>query len=272
MPIDAFSVWTAVKTIRNESPVVHNITNFVVMNTTANALLAVGASPVMAHAVEEVEEMVGIAGALVINIGTLSPPWVRAMFMAAQEAKNRGIPVILDPVGAGATAYRTHTSRELIEALSPEIIRGNASEILALLDSNALTKGVDSTAKTIDAISVARDLNQTYDSIICVSGETDYIIDKKRTIEIKGGHPMMTRVTGLGCTATALCGAFAAITRRYDDAGANAMAMMKIAGRIAIEKSTGPGSLQVHFLDALYSITEEDIQRLLQINELQPIQ
>lgn len=267
MAIDAFSVWSAIKTVRNESPIVHNITNFVVMNTTANALLAIGGSPVMAHAVEEVEEMVCIAGALVINIGTLSPPWVRAMFMAAREAKNRGIPIILDPVGAGATSYRTQTSRELVEALSPEIIRGNASEIIALLDSNALTKGVDSTAKAMDAISAARDLNRAYDSVVCVSGETDYIIDKKRTIEIKGGHPMMTRVTGLGCTATALCGAFAAITHHYADAGANAMAMMKIAGQIAAEKSIGPGSLQVHFLDALYSMSEGDIQRLLQISE-----
>ncbi len=135
MNITADEIWSALRAIREKAPVVHNITNYVVMNSTANALLALGASPVMAHAEEEMEEMVGIASALVINIGTLSPAWVRAMFRAAEAARKRRIPIVLDPVGAGATSYRTRTARELIKAVPPEIIRGNASEIMALLDS-----------------------------------------------------------------------------------------------------------------------------------------
>jgi hydroxyethylthiazole kinase len=265
--MNASSIWDAVQAIRNRSPVVHNITNFVVMNTTANALLALGASPVMAHAVEEVEEMVRIAGALVINIGTLSPPWVRAMFMAAQEAKSRNIPIILDPVGAGATSYRTQTGRELIDALSPEIIRGNASEILALCGGDAATKGVDSTAGAPDAVGAAGNLSRTYGSVICISGERDFVLDSHRIIEISGGGTMMTRVTGLGCTATALCGAFAAVTRDYAEACAQAMSIMKIAGQIAIQQSQGPGSLQVRFLDALYTMSYDNIYRHLQISE-----
>src|SRR5512140_1791651 len=159
MNITADEIASAVRTIRQKAPVVHNITNYVVMNSTANALLAIGASPVMAHAEEEMEEMVGIASALVINIGTLSPAWVRAMHRAAEAARKRRIPFVLDPVGAGATSYRTRTARELIKAVPPDIIRGNASEVMALLDSGTKTKGVDSSASSDDALEIGRALH-----------------------------------------------------------------------------------------------------------------
>ncbi|MDP1993132.1 MAG: hydroxyethylthiazole kinase [Syntrophales bacterium] len=266
MNITANTIWSAVRTIREKAPVVHSITNYVVMNSTANALLALGASPVMAHAEEEMEEMVGIASALVINIGTLSPAWVRAMFRAAEAARKRRIPIILDPVGAGATSYRTRTARELIKAVPPEIIRGNASEIMALLDSNTKTKGVDSSASSDAAVDLGRALHAECGAVVCISGETDYTIGRAGVIRGRNGHIMMTRVTGLGCTASALCGAFAAVTPDPAVAAAEAMAVMRIAGEIAAAGSAGPGSLQVYFLDALYRLSAEDMERLLKLD------
>ena len=265
MKVSASSIWACVEKIRQNSPVVHNITNYVVMNNSANALLAIGASPVMAHAEEEVEDMVNIAGALVINIGTLSPHWIRGMLRAVYQAKKMNIPIVLDPVGAGATAYRTSTARELIQKVPPAIIRGNASEIMALLKEDAKTKGVESTASSHTAVDAARQLNKIYGSVICVSGETDYIIYGNDLIKVMNGHPMMTKVTGMGCIATAICGAFAAVNHKFAEAAAQAMAVMGIAGEIAVENAPGPGSLQVNFLDTLYLLSEENINRYLKI-------
>jgi hydroxyethylthiazole kinase len=258
---DRLNAWSAVKDIRHLSPVIHNITNYVVMNTTANALLAIGASPVMAHAEEEVADMVGIASALVINVGTLSKEWVKAMFKAMEHAAKRGIPIVLDPVGAGATPYRTKTVQDLVAATRPSIIRGNASEIMALCGDRATTKGVDSTEASKDALGAARSLHDSLDSVICISGETDYIVSGRDIFRVRNGHPMMTRVTGFGCTASALCGAFAAVNTDHALAAAQAMAVMGIAGEMAAERAEGPGTLQMHFLDALYRLTEDDITR-----------
>lgn len=266
MDVTAQTIWSALGAVREKAPVVHNITNYVVMNTTANALLCLGASPVMAHAEQEVEEMVGIASSLVINIGTLSPAWVSAMYRAARAARRRGIPVILDPVGAGATSYRTNTARDLIQAVPPEIIRGNASEVMALLDANAKTKGVDSSASSETAVESGRMLHEQCGAVVCISGETDYVIGQGGLIEVKNGHPLMTRVTGLGCTATALCGAFAAVVEDRALAAAAAMAVMGMAGEIAVTRSLGPGTLQVHFLDSLYNLNIQDIERYLKID------
>jgi hydroxyethylthiazole kinase len=259
---DMLNTWEAVEDIRRLSPIVHNITNYVVMNNTANALLALGASPVMAHAEEEVADMVGIASALVINIGTLSREWIKAMHKAAERAVERGIPIVLDPVGAGATAFRTETARGLVSAFRPAIIRGNASEIMAVCGDAAKTKGVDSSEASHDAVSAARSLHGTWGSTVCISGATDFIVGKD-CYQVRNGHPMMTRVTGLGCTATALCGAFAAVTPDTARAAAQAMVVMGIAGTMAADGAEGPGTLQVRFLDALYRMTREDIARLI---------
>ncbi len=265
MKVSASSIWMSVKEIRDSVPVIHNITNYVVMNNSANALLAIGASPVMAHAEEEVEEMVNIAGALVINIGTLSPHWIKAMLLAVEKAKKIDIPIILDPVGAGATTYRTSTARELIQEVPPAIIRGNASEIMSLIEKNTQTRGVESAASSHSAVDTARQLNKTYGSVVCVSGETDYIIYGDDVTKVMNGHPMMTKVTGMGCIATAICGAFAAVNRAYAEAAVQAMAVMGIAGEIAVRGAAGPGMLQVRFLDALYGLTERDIIQNLKV-------
>ena len=267
MKITATEIYKSIQAIRSGSPVIHNITNYVVMNNTANALLAIGASPVMAHAQEEVEAMVGISSALVINIGTLSEHWITAMFMAVRQARKKGIPVILDPVGAGATAYRTMTARDLIANEPPAIIRGNASEIMALSDDTSKTKGVDSADSSDAAIDAARRLSTAHNCVVCVSGQTDYIIEKDQIIRVKNGHPLMSKVTGLGCTASALCGAFAAVEKTNFLAAAHAMVVMGIAGEMAAAKAKGPGTLQVHFLDYLYCLTRADISRHLQIED-----
>ncbi|HQN25516.1 MAG: hydroxyethylthiazole kinase [Syntrophales bacterium] len=261
----ATSIWEAVTAIRRQAPLVHNITNYVVMNNTANALLALGASPVMAHAENEASEMAVLAGALVVNIGTLSDPWIRAMRLAVPAARARHIPVVLDPVGAGATAYRTQTVRELISLGPPTILRGNASEIMAVHQDEARTKGVDSAAASSTALAAARAIHQRHGCIVSISGETDYVVHEGGTLAIRNGHPMMPRVTGLGCTASALCGAFAAVERDAALATAAAMAVMGVAGEMAAEGCPGPGSFQVRFLDALYSLTEEDLRRRLRI-------
>ena len=251
--------------IRAAAPLVHNITNFVVMNNTANALLALGASPVMAHAAEEVADLAAISGALVINIGTLSPAWVESMRLAMAVAARAGRPIVFDPVGAGATAYRTGTCRRLIEETAPSVIRGNASEIRALAGAASATKGVDSTDESEAALESARSLASRYGCVTVVSGAVDLVVSAEGVARVRNGHPMMPRVTGLGCTATALIGAFAAVNASMHAAAAHAMAVMGIAGEIAAAASAGPGTFQVKFLDALYGISEADIRTRLKM-------
>ena len=251
--------WSNLEQVRAEAPLVHNITNYVVMNQTANALLAVGASPVMAHAFEEVEEMVGLARALVINIGTLSPPWVEAMLRAGLAAKRRGIPIVLDPVGCGATAYRTATSAILVEQLRPTIIRGNASEVLALAGGAASTKGVDSQHTTDSVAEAASWLARANGCVVSVSGAVDLIVDRDAVIRVHNGHPIMSSVTGMGCTASALTGAFAAVSASPLRAAANAMAVMGVCGELAAAHSTGPGSFVPAFMDALWTLDESTL-------------
>ncbi len=259
------SIWSDVVTIRKDAPLVHNITNYVVMNTTANALLAIGASPVMAHACEEVEEMVGIARALVINIGTLSKQWIEAMLKAGTAARQKGIPIVLDPVGAGATKLRTDTAHRLLVETTPTIIRGNASEIRALYSAEAATKGVDSTHSSEEAFEAAVALSEKYRCTVCVSGAVDVLVNDNSVVKIFNGHPLMPKVTGLGCTATALIGAFAAVNPSTLQAAAHAMAVMGIAGELAANKANGPGTLQLYFLDALYKLEESDIVQRMKI-------
>lgn len=255
--------------VRDKAPLVHNITNFVVMNNTANALLAIGASPVMAHAVEEAAEMSALAAALVINIGTLSREWVEAMALAMQAARQKGIPIVFDPVGAGATAFRTRTCLQLLAAVAPTVIRGNASEIMALAGSSVLTKGVDSAAAASEAESAAQALAEKYACVVVVSGAVDLLTDGRRTTRVRNGHPLMPRVTGLGCTATALVGAFCAVDGDPLAAATHAMTVMGICGELAAAQSAGPGTLQLHFLDALYNLDEAQVETLWQAPEPQ---
>ena len=247
--------------VREKSPLVHNITNFVSMDIVANALLAVGASPLMAHAVAEVDEIVALTGALVINIGTLSPDWVKAMERAADSALTLAKPWVLDPVGAGATAYRTTTSLDLAWR-RPTVIRGNASEILALAGAERATKGVDSTRASSDACDAAEGLARELGCVVAVTGAVDYVTDGARMLSVANGHPMMARVTALGCTASALVGACVAVSP--DDplpAAAHALAILGVCGERAAGAAAAPGSFRVKLVDALFELTPAELRK-----------
>ncbi len=254
------TIINALHAVREQKPLVVNITNYVVMNNTANALLAIGASPIMAHSREEMAEMMSFSGALVINIGTLDSLWIPRMMVAVEQANNHNKVVVLDPVGCGASKLRTQTSRQIADAANKLIIRGNASEIIALAGEQGTSKGVDSTDSSEAAVGAAQYLAKTYQCNVVVSGETDFIITADRQIKLNNGHVMMTYVTGMGCTLSALTGAFAAVG---EETGLAAAAVLGVAGEIAAEQSKGPGSLQLNLLDALYLLDEETlIQRL----------
>lgn len=250
--------------VREKNPLVHNITNYVVMNNTANALLAIGASPLMAHAHSEVEDIVKIVSALVINIGTLDEYWVDSMLLAANQAVKSNKPWVLDPVGAGASPYRNATLKKLLD-LKPYVIRGNASEIMALANISLQSKGVDSTHESAEAVQAAIGLSLNTGGIVCISGATDYIIKGNNIITLNNGSPLMAKVTGMGCTATAIIGAFVAVAETVFDGVVSAMAIMGIAGEMAAEKATGPGTFQVAFYDALYQIDAEEISSKLNL-------
>jgi hydroxyethylthiazole kinase len=258
-------IWHDVQKIRSAGPLVHNITNYVVMNTTANALLAVGASPLMAHAIEEAADITGLSQALVLNIGTLSAPWIDAMLLSGKEAKRRNLPVVLDPVGCGATRFRTDTAHRLIQEIQPTVIRGNASEIRALVIAGSGSKGVDSLHTPDEVLNDAVALSLSVGCVVSVSGPVDLIVEGNTVLRVANGTPMMTRVTGMGCTASALTGAFLAVNQSALQAARNAMAVMGIAGEMAGQQATGPGSFQVAFLDALYGMTQAQLAQLSMI-------
>ena len=247
------------RAVREKSPLVHNITNYVAMNFTANALLAVGASPVMAHATEEMKDMTSIAGALMINIGTLDAQWIEGMLAAGRAMAARGGVIVLDPVGAGATPYRTETAWQIIEACHPTIIRGNGSEIMALVNADVKSKGVDSSASSSDALASAKMLAKRTGAIVTISGAIDYVTDGERVEQLSNGSPMQTLVTAMGCTASSMVAAFAAINPDPFEASLHAMALMGVAGEIAAKRSIGPGSLLTNFNDELYLITPEEL-------------
>ncbi len=250
------------KRVRQRKPLIHNITNFVVMNYTANVLLACGASPVMAHAAEEVEEMVSRAGALVLNIGTLTPSWVEAMLRAGKRANEVNVPVILDPVGAGATRLRTASARRLMDGISIRVIRGNASEILSLAGEKPASaiKGVDSVHTVDEVAEAATVLAGKLKTTLAVTGAVDLITDGERVFRVMNGHEMMSRVTGTGCAATVMIGAFLAVDPNPLEAATTSLAYFGLAGEKAAANSAGPGSFQIAILDALYGMEGEELK------------
>lgn len=254
---DIAALWQAV---REKRPLVHNITNWVVTNITANALLAIGASPVMAHALEEVAEMTLLAQALVLNIGTLTAPVVEAMVRAGQAARQKGIPVVLDPVGAGATAMRTESARRILREVPVTILRGNASEIAVTGGYEAKTIGVDAGESPAEPAEIARSVARKLGLTVAVTGPVDYVSDGRRLVAVKNGHPMLTHVTGTGCMATAITGALAAVCPQDPLlAAAAALAGYGLAAEKAAAKTKGPGSFAVNLFDALFGLTAEEI-------------
>jgi len=268
-PLTPSDIWADITAVRERAPLVHSITNFVVMNFNANVLLAAGASPVMAHAHEEVLDMVGIAQSLVLNIGTLEPAWIESMRLALAAAARRGIPTVLDPVGAGATPYRNASIARLLDTAAPSVIRGNGSEIMSVAGAAVQTKGVDSSAGANDALASARALVGRTAGVVCISGATDHIVDGTRHALLSNGHPWMTKITGVGCSATALISAFCAVQGDAWRATVSAMALMGVAGEAAAEKVVvrrqGVGSMQVALLDELQLLDQASFAQRLRI-------
>ncbi len=252
--------------IRANKPVVHSITNYVVMNSTANVLLAMGASPIMAHAAEEMEDIEAISTSMVINIGTLSKQWIEYMNLASRIARDMGKPFVLDPVGAGATKLRTDAARNIIESYKPTVVRGNASEILALSPEGGKTRGVDSIHTMEDAVEAARTIALSLNTVIAVTGERDLVTDGKRSLIVTGGHSLMGYVTGTGCAATVIVAAFLAEEKDAVTATAAALSFFGLAGERAAEGAQGPGSFWVNVLDQLYKITPAELEDAARIN------
>jgi hydroxyethylthiazole kinase len=238
--------------IRERKPLVHQITNYVVMNETANATLSLGALPVMAHAREEVEEMVGLAGALVLNIGTLSAPWVETMLLAGRAANERGIPVVLDPVGAGATRYRTETARRLLAEVDVAVLRGNAGEVATLVGLEAEVRGVESLGGAGDAAELARTAGRTLGLVASVTGQVDHVSDGSDVVSVGNGHALLASVSGTGCMSTAITGCF--LAGKPDAplaAAAEALVAFGVAGEDAARDAGGPGTFHANLYDAL---------------------
>jgi hydroxyethylthiazole kinase len=245
----------SLRRLRETKPLIHQITNYVVMNETANATLALGALPVMAHAREEVEEMAAIAGALVLNIGTLSPHWVEAMLIAGRVANERGIPVVLDPVGAGATTYRTETARRILDELDVTVLRGNAGEVATLVGVDAEVRGVESIASGGDPAELARQAGRQLGLVASVTGPVDHVSDGETVVAIANGHPMMAAITGTGCISSAITGCFLAVNREAPLAAAvEALVAFGVAGEDAASGAKGPGSFHVALYDELAAL------------------
>ena len=249
--------------LRAARPLVHQITNYVVMNETANATLALGALPVMAHAREEVEEMVGLAGALVLNIGTLSPHWVEAMLAAGRAANGKGIPVVLDPVGAGATAYRTQTAKRILDEVDVTVLRGNAGEVATLVGVAAEVRGVESMGAGGDPYDLAREAARSLGVVASVTGPIDHVSDGERVLKIANGDPMLATVSGTGCMSSAITGCFLAAKPDAPlEAATEALVAFGVAGEDAAIGAQGPGSFHVNLYDALANLQLEGREKL----------
>jgi hydroxyethylthiazole kinase len=253
--------------VRSERPLVHHITNWVTIYDCANIVRAFGALPVMAHAIEESADMARIAGALVLNIGTLTPELVESMIAAGRSANERGIPVVLDAVGVGATRLRNEKAAELLEEIRIDIIKGNASEIARLAGEAVTTKGVEATAVEGDLAAVAKRLAKAQSAVVVITGREDIVTDGVRLFLVRNGHAMMGTIVGTGCMASSVIGAFAAVERDYAKAAVAALVCFGIAGELAAARSEGPGSFKTALYDEVYALNAEMIGRMANVEE-----
>jgi hydroxyethylthiazole kinase len=263
------SAAATLQALREQKPLVHQITNYVVMNETANATLAIGALPVMAHAGEEVEEMARLASSLVLNIGTLSPHWVEAMILAGGTATARDIPIVLDPVGAGATQYRTATAHRLLGILDVTVMRGNAGEIATLVGAEAEVRGVESIGAGLEPAELARTAALRLGVIASVTGPVDHVSDGERVLSVANGHELLATVTGTGCMSSALTGCFLAAKPDAPlEAAAEALAAFGVAAEDAADGAAGPGTFHARLYDALYALDPAILDERTRIEEL----
>lgn len=245
--------------VREKRPLVHHITNYVTVNDCANITLCTGGAPVMADAPEEAAEMAAIAGSLVLNIGTLNAAQIESMILAGRMANERNIPVVLDPVGAGATRFRTKTTWRLLEDLEITVLKGNAGEIGVIAGVEARVRGVDSYGMSGDPLMIAGGLATTLGLTVAVTGPTDIVTDGKRTLVVENGHPMMGCISGTGCMAASVIGAFCAESKEPVTAAAAALAALGLAGEKAAALAHGPSSFKLALFDELANLTPQDL-------------
>ena len=257
-------VTSHLEAVREKSPLVHNITNVVVTNFVANGLLSLGASPVMAYAKEEVEDMVKISSSLVLNIGTLSTSEVEAMIIAGKTANNVGVPVVLDPVGAGATPFRTQSAQRILNEVKVDIIRGNSSEIANVIGENWQTKGVDAGDEKGDVVDLAKQAAHQLNCVVVITGKDDVITDGAETFIVHNGHPMLTKVTGTGCLLSSIIGAFSAVGDDKVLSSVSALVYYGVAAENAAkaEAHKGPGSFQVELINQLHNVGGNEIEKM----------
>lgn len=247
--------------VRSHRPLVHHITNYVTVNDCANATICIGAAPVMAHSVDEVAEMVSMAGALVLNIGTLDAAQIESMLRAGVQANKLSIPIILDPVGAGATRYRTRSVQRLINDLEIAVLKGNAGEIATLAGAEGTVIGVDSHGVKGDPASIAKDLARQLGTVVAISGAMDIVTDGKRTLLVDNGHELMGKVSGTGCMASSIAGAFAAVNKDRLLSTAAGLSAFGLAGEKAAMHCNGPASFKQALIDEIFNLKPEDLAK-----------
>jgi hydroxyethylthiazole kinase len=270
MDITADRIWADFRMVRETTPLVLSLTNSVVQEFTANALLALGASPIMSDALEEITELVGLANALNLNIGTPTPRSAEAMALAAQAAKAGQIPIVLDPVAVGATELRRKLADRLLQIVPSAVIRGNQAEIAALAGLPAIARGVDATESSDQAAVAVRQLAKRLRTVAVASGAIDYLSDGDSVIAVDNGHPLMARITGSGCVATAVIAAFLTVNSNALAAAISAMVVMDIAGELAAEhsRSEGPGSFQIRFLDTFDKLEPDHLEARMKVTRV----
>jgi hydroxyethylthiazole kinase len=260
--IDAYAL---LKKVRANNPVVHHLTNWVTIYDCANVVKVMGASPVMAHAIEEAAEMAKIASALVLNIGTLTVEFVQAMKTAAKSANSKGIPVVLDVCGAGATRLRDAKCFELLGETRIDVIKGNASEIARISGENVRTKGVDAASVNMDMLQLAKGLAKRRACTVVVTGKEDIVTDGRKLYVIKNGDQMMARIVGTGCMAASIIGAFAAVEPDLAKAASAGLVCFEVAAERAVKLAQGPGTFKEHLFDYIYKLDKKTIDKMQKV-------
>lgn len=259
------NIYHLLEKVRTQKPIVHHLTNWVTIYDCANIVKTLGASPVMAHAKEEVADMAAIASSLVLNIGTLTPEFTEAMKLAAKAANKKGIPVVLDVCGAGATPLRDQKVKELLAQTKINIIKGNASEIARVAGESVMTKGVDAGNVKQDIVMLAQELSKKNKCVVVVTGKEDIVTDGLKTLIVKNGDPMMTNIVGTGCMAASVIGTFAAIEKDLVLAAASGLVCFEIAAESAAKISKGPATFKEKLFDCLFHLNEKIIHKMQRV-------
>ena len=264
-------IWDIFQKVRQDNPLIQSITNFVVMQYVANVLLATGASPIMSNISDEFKDLYKATKAISINIGMLDPLWEKNIIDSLIISKTYELPVIFDPVGAGATKYRTNFSKKIINEFDVNVIRGNPSEILSLapianISDAIISKGVDSCIESSKVVESAKAIAQMYHTVVALTGKDDYVTDGNQVYKLSNGSILMQKVTGMGCALGSFIASFVAVEKNYYNATVAAIAIYGVVGQIAAKISSGPGSFQQNFIDTLYNLREEEFLRNLKIS------